>query len=778
MFRFAFLMIVGLGGVAHAFSYYSPLSEPKSPSTHGATSSDIVLQGTVTDRSGAVIADADVTVTCNAYTARSKSGSDGRYVLAVKHSTCTVNIVRSGFAPYSQVIDGTAQEALTLNASLALPSDTAVVNVSARADAIDVSKINADPMDLPLAVATVPNQLVADQGFTRLLDALRNVSGVTIKEAYFGVTDDFNVRGFDASISLFNGFRRDYYQTVNDVSSLERVEVIKGPSSVTEGFLEPGGVVNVVTKSPLPETLASVDFLADSFGTARGQGDVNLPLSRNFFLRGTGALEHRASFRDFVEDEIDSAGLALNWTPTSSTLLESRFYNTYLSGVPDRGLPAYAIDPAIIFTLPIQRFTGDPQDQYKQRNTDFSETLHQGLGGTWSLRMGVNYFQLSDHRNNVEDDSQDATYPELIDRELTVVDGDNSILNGVVEASGEATTFYMHHHLSGGVDYQRLTSTGPFTENFNLPLFNPVQPNYGGFSRVPGPVTYFDPSYTYDTGSYVQDLLTFGRFFRVLAGARQDQFNYHDHEQISDVSVRLRQGAFSPRVGIVFQPVPVLSLYANYASSFNPQQGVQLLNGEPPTPSRGRQVEVGVKYAPNNRFSATADLFRIRKTNVATPVINDGDFEQLTGEEQNTGAELDATCRVSDSLTLRGNLADMRAIVTADNSLPVGSRLNNVPRLQGAIWAEGNVPHTRLSAAFGWFGVGQQEATLPNTLLVPKYNRFDGALYYTLPRGFKLQANVQNFSNVRYYTLQNDALFPGAPAHAVISLHWTRQHEH
>ena len=745
--------------------------------TSAAAPADTILQGIVTDHSRAAILGADVDVTCNAYTARAKTGPDGRYLLPIKHSTCTVSIAASGFAPYSQVIDGTGSNLIVLDVSLNLPSETTVVNVSARQDAVDVSKINADPMDLPLAVATVPGHLIADQGTIRLVDALRNVSGVTLKEAYFGVTDDFNVRGFDASTSLFNGFRRDYYGTVNDISSLERIEVIKGPSSVTEGFLEPGGIVNVVTKQPLPGMLAAADLLTDTFGTVRTQGDVNLPLGHTLFLRGTGALEHRASFRDYVHDNLNSAGLALNWTPTSSTLLESRFYNTYLSGVPDRGLPAYAIDPSIIFKLPLQRFTGDPQDQYKQRNTDLSEVVHQGLGGAWSLRAGVNFFQLSDYRNNVEDDNQDATFPNLVDRELTIVPGEESILNGVIETSGEATTFHVHHHISGGVDYQRLYNYNYFTENFDLPLFNPEQPNYGGFPRVAGPVTYWFYGYTYDTGSYAQDLMTIGKYFRVLAGARQDQFNYHDHELVAGNSVRLRQGAFSPRVGLVFQPVRVLSLYANYASSFNPQQGVELVNGADPTPSRGRQVELGVKYAPNQKFTATADLFRIRKTNVATPVLNDGDFEQLTGKEQNTGAELDATYRVNDNLTVRGNIADMRAIVTADDTLPIGSRLNNVPRLQGTVWAEGNLPHTHLSAGFGWFAVGQQQATLPNTLIVPNYNRLDAALYYTLPHGFKLQANVQNLSNIRYDTLQNDALFPGAPVHAVLSLHWTRQHE-
>jgi iron complex outermembrane receptor protein len=741
------------------------------------------LKGRVVDPSGAAVAGAEVEAQCGPYRSEVKSGAEGRFVLTLRQSTCTVAVRAPGFATFQRVVDATENGAEGITLQLQVASVSGEVTVTARQDAVDVAKIGADPMDLPLAVESVPIALVQEQGFTRLVDVVRNVSGVVSKEAYFGVTDTFNVRGFDASSSLFNGFRRDYYGTVNDLASVERVEVIKGPSSVTEGFLEPGGIINVVTKRPYGELGSNFSLMTGTFGTVRGQGDVNVPLAKNVFLRGTGALEHRASWRDYVSDNISHGGLAMDWSPSPSTLLESRFYNTYLTGVPDRGLALYTA-PAISFeqllALPVGSFFGDPDDQYKQRNTNLSEMVRQGLGESWSFRTGVNFFQLADLRKNVEVDGADATYPTLLDREYTVVYGNSSTVNAVAEFSGEGTTFKVRHHITGGVDYQRLFTYYNFTENFNLPLFDPFQPNYGGYARVQGPSTGLFNGYTYDTGTYAQDLMSLGRHIRVLLGARQDQFNYHDGDVVADYTTRLKQGAFSPQVGLVYQPVSTISVYGNYATSFDPQQGVVLLSGASPTPSRGRQVEVGVKYNDGGRLAMSADVFRIRKTNVATGVPGNPDYAQLTGEEESTGAEFDGTFRVRKGMSLRGNIADTRAIVSADTSIPVGDRLLNVPRLQGALWLGTDVPHTKLHADFGWFGVGQREAELPNkdsatgvNYLIPKYNRFDAALLYELRPGLTLQANLQNFSNVKYYTSQDYLLYPGAPVNAEFTLKWT-----
>ena len=104
------------------------------------------------------------------------------------------------------------------------------VVVTAKHATVDALHVGAPPINLPLAIQIVPIQVVRDQGFVRLGDAVRDVSGVTRKEAYFGLTDSFGIRGFDASTGLYNGLRHDYYGSVVDLAHVQSVEVIKGPA--------------------------------------------------------------------------------------------------------------------------------------------------------------------------------------------------------------------------------------------------------------------------------------------------------------------------------------------------------------------------------------------------------------------------------------------------------------------------------------------------------------------------------------------------------------------
>lgn len=742
-----------------------------------ATSS---LHGKIVDSSDAAIPNAKLTAQCGPYLRETTSTADGSFEVEAAQSTCTVKVQAPGFTSYSQVVTlPVGADGRTILVKLQIADVTTSVTVQARQDAVQVVKLDADPMVVPLAIQSVPVTLAQDQGFTRILDVVRNVSGVTSKEAYFGVTDDFNIRGFDASTSLYNGFRRDFYGTVNDISEVERVEVIKGPSSVTEGFLEPGGVINVVTKRPLASPVSEVFLTTGTYGTFRGQYDLGTSLTSTLRIRSTGASEHTGSFRDFISGDRFTTGVSLDWNATPNTLVQASANVFYLNGSADRGLPILSDNPSLPFQLPISRNLGEPDDNYKQRNNNYSGMVQHGLGKSWSARAGANLFQLSDYRNNVEVDGTDPNNPPLLARELTIVYGESSFLNGVGEVAGDADTFHLHHHLVVGVDYQRIYSFYNFTENstslgigtLDVPDIDAFHPVYGGFQRIQGPSTGLFHGYTYDTGSYAQDLISIGSRIHVLAGVRQDQFNYHDGDVVADYTTRLNQGAFSPRVGVVYQPAPVLSLYANYASSFNPQQGTVLFNGETPKPSRGRQEEVGVKYSSNDRrWTASADLFRITKTNNAEGDPNHPDYSILTGAEESAGAEADATVQLRHGVLLRANISDMRAVVTADNAIPVGSRLLNVPRLQGAMWAEAHVPHSRVDVNFGWFAVGQREAQLPNTIMIRKYNRFDAAVHWHLRPSIELSANVQNISNVVYYTSQNYELYPGTPTNAIFSL--------
>src|SRR5262249_38296698 len=136
-------------------------------------------------------------------------------------------------------------------------------------------------------------------------EVARNVSGVTRAIGFFERGDKFLVRGLLIDYSLKNGFKNNSVQSVVDVANIDRVEVVKGPSSVLYGRIEPGGVVNIVTKQPLPDHHLSADMLFGSYGLYRPSIDATgaLNRSKSLLYRFNTAYQRSDSYVDFVKSE-------------------------------------------------------------------------------------------------------------------------------------------------------------------------------------------------------------------------------------------------------------------------------------------------------------------------------------------------------------------------------------------------------------------------------------------------------------------------------------------
>jgi iron complex outermembrane receptor protein len=646
------------------------------------------------------------------------------------------------------------------------PDEVIVTGRHATADALH---IGAPTTDLPIAVQIVPIQAIQDQGFVRLGDAVRDVSGVTRKEAYFGLTDSFNIRGFDGSTGLFNGFRHDYYLQVVDLAHVQSVEVIKGPASVTTGFLEPGGVVNTITKRPTADPISDINLQAGSYGFAQVQGDFSRKLSDQLAVRLTGAVQTTDSFRDYVGSKHYTAGTAIDWTPTSKTKVELSAYYTYIDAVPDRGLP----NAPISLTISPDRFFGQPSDSYHLHEYEASAVVTQEITSALSLRAGFDWSRSQDIRRNTQAISlqpDGRTYS----RDYTVVPGSEDTKTAFIEGNLRFNTFGLSNRLTAGVDYTRQDQkyqfldtdvTGAFvapidiyTPNYNVPPPGAVGPD-GHASGGPT-----------DVGFYLNDLINFGPF-DLLLGVRQDRFTYYDSDVDYPPPLHFADNATTPRVGLVYK-IPqlsrfgVVSLYANYAESFNPQLYITLANHQNPTPSKGKQTEVGVKYETSDgRYSASFAAFRIDKTNVATPDPSDptGTYSILSGEDRSQGLELDIVAKPIEGLRALLAMSNMRADVRRDEVLPIGDRLVNVPETQATFTARYDIPHTSFGLGGSVYYVGAREATLPNTFTVPSYTRVDAAVFWKLTPRVELAVNLQNIGDVRYYDSQDNSLFPGAP---------------
>ena len=217
-------------------------------------------------------------------------------------------------------------------------------------DASTATKTDTPLRDIPQSIQVIPRQVIEDQQVTEISDALRNVSGVTPRVDY-GFSYTYNIRGFSDSRTLRNGFRIEA-PTIAP-SGIERVEVLKGPASVLYGQVEPGGIINFVTKKPLSDPYYAAEFTAGSYDFYEPSIDFSGSLTADgkLLYRLNASYQNFGSFIDFVDGEILSIAPVISYKIGDATTLTLEYEYLYSDRTYNDGLP---IDP-VTFELPISR---------------------------------------------------------------------------------------------------------------------------------------------------------------------------------------------------------------------------------------------------------------------------------------------------------------------------------------------------------------------------------------------------------------------------------------
>ncbi|MEJ1936186.1 TonB-dependent receptor, partial [Nostoc sp. NIES-2111] len=207
---------------------------------------------------------------------------------------------------------------------------------------------------------------------------------------------------------------------------------------------------------------------------------------------------------------------------------------------------------------------------------------------------------------------------------------------------------------------------------------------------------------------------------------------------------------FSPRIGIVYQPIKPISLYASYSRSFQQVIGTGLDN-RLFEPERGTQYEVGIKADLTDRLSSTLAFYQLTRSNVLT---NDesGLFSVQTGEQRSRGIELDITGEILPGWNIIASYAYTDATINKDNDFPIGNRLNNVPENALSLWTRYELQNGNLQGlgfGLGLFYVGERQGDLENSFTVPSYVRTDAAIYYRRDN-IKVALNLKNLFDINY----------------------------
>jgi iron complex outermembrane recepter protein len=643
-------------------------------------------------------------------------------------------------------------------------------------DASTATRTDTPLKDIPQSIQVVPQQVIEDQQVNRLEDALRNVSGVSTGDGFGGTTERFVIRGFaQDDTTLVNGFRQGALnQGFPSVDRLEQIEVLKGPASILYGNLEPGGVVNLVTEKPLKEPFAETNLELGNFGLFQSSFDFSDSLNshQTLLYRLNANFEVNDGFRDFEQDATRlSLAPTISWQIGKNTDLLIDFSYLKEARPFDRGIVAIGDGVA---DIPYDRIFQQPDDEYKLEQLSASYQLEHRFSDKWKLR---NSFRLvSSQTSDFRLDSlliDDSGLLERGFRRNNDITENYSLQTNIV---GKFKTGKIEHQLLAGVDFDRSTTVGRQGRLPEDPVFL-----IDIFTKEADPIPNIEPedltSFARDEnthadliGIYLQDQISLGKKFKFLAGGRLDIYDQKIIDFAEDLTSEQSQERFSPRVGLVYQPIELLSFYASYSTSFNPDPfNSTTVNGDVLEPSTGTQYELGVKGEfLNKKLTSTLAFYQIERDNFATTDPDNPDFSIAAGEVRSRGIELDVAGEVLPGWKVIAAYAYTDAEITEDSDYPVGNKLINVPENSASLWTsyeiqQGNFKGLGLGA--GVFFVGDRQGDFDNSFTLPSYVRTDAAIFYRQDN-WQANLNFQNLFDVDYIKSSEtfrEALRPGDP---------------
>nr|WP_242018659.1 MULTISPECIES: TonB-dependent siderophore receptor [unclassified Synechocystis] len=626
-------------------------------------------------------------------------------------------------------------------------------------------------LDIPQSIQVVPQQVLQDRNVTELGPALQTVPGVSPAggrgTSVFG--PGFLIRGFPVNNSIFrDGIPYQSLAPLN-TTDIEQIEVLKGPSSIVFGAGEPGGSINLISKKPLDEPYYNAAVSLGNYNDYRLDVDLSGPLLPEAIdtvnYRLNVSYETSGSFRDFVYGDLWVVSPTLTWNIGPDTKLN--IYGQYTTNreTLDEGIPA-----PNIADLPSNRFLGERFSKFEQDQYLIGYTFNHDFNENLKLRHAMQYLAYAPVRYAPLFDFFDEDTGEL-NRFEYYGGGNYQRFFTNAELIGEFYTGPVKHRVLFGLEYRNDTETPEFQfSNTFAPInvFNPV------YTNTPFPIApeFFRDDQVNRFAVYLQDQMDLFDNLKLLVGLRYDSATQNRSTQsITDPREEFNQtdNQLTPRVGIIYQPIPTVSLYGSYTTSFNPSFAASLnADGSTFDPQTGRQFEVGVKADITDKLSVTFSAFDIRKQNV--PTIDPANllFTIQTGEQTSRGVELYLGGEILPGWNIVTGYSYLDAFVSQDNTDIVDNTLSNVPSNQFSLWTTYEIQSGNLQGlgfGLGLFYVDQREGDLDNTFVLPSYFRTDAAIFYRR-ENWELQLNIENLFNTQYLAESNDfdlSVYPGAP---------------
>jgi catecholate siderophore receptor len=693
------------------------------------------------------------------------------------------------------------------------PLDEVVVTAAAGGQKVRLDKLPSDQRDIPQSVTVLDRTLLQTQGAASLADALRNVPGITLGGAEGGqIGNNINLNGFSARTDIFLDGLRDRGQYYRDTFALEQVEVLMGPSSMLFGRGSTGGAIDQVSKQAKLMPGAEAGISLTSNGLVRGVGDVDAPIdSQSAFRLSAMGQSGAVSTRRKITVEDYGVAPAYRWGMVGPTEVELNALIQHNRDRPDYGQPPLNGAPAKVGWDTIYGYSDDRtiQDiravsasvrqalpagialrnrlQFNAVDTDARETAPQGIGvvaaggyaalsppGVSALPLSALWVQLQSHDRVIHDTS-------LFDQ---------------LELTGEATLWGVGHVWLAGVElgrddyanqgYARTGScNGVALKAGNVACTTLLSPAW-----IPSPTLAETPGNLAkgraDTAAvYASDTLTVTPWLKLVGGLRYDRYGASVTNSVNASNTagnttlaRASQtvGYTSVRAGALVEPIPALTGYVSYSTSFDPSlEQLTSTTGisQPLPPEDNDAVEAGAKWAPfGERLAVTGAVFRTTQRNARAQ--NPDNTYTATGTIRAEGLRFGASGRITHAWQVFAGYTHLDARITDAIAPGTEGRVpaNTAPD-SATLWTTYDIRGWQVGGGATY--LGPRYANNTNLVSVPGYTRLDAVIAWRRPR-YDVRLNLFNLADARYYDslIQSDGgrAAPGSGRTAMVSLVW------
>jgi catecholate siderophore receptor len=697
-----------------------------------------------------------------------------------------------------------------------IQSQSESVQVTGGLPAVSSPKYSVPLRDIAQTIAVIPRAVMEEQGVTTLSEALRNVPGITLQAGEGGGSsntagDMFNMRGFNASNSLFVDGVRDDGLIARDVFNLEQVEVFLGPTGSDVGRGTAAGYVNMTTKVPHQAEAYSATFSAGSAKQARLAADANWarPIDEQASWASKSAFRVNVLWQDSgvpgrddvqLESRAVAPSLALGLgTPTRLTIGAQIVRQ---DNVPDYGIPgaAWLEEPL----APTTQFAPSPVDQSnfygsldydydKARQNSYTARFEHDVNRTLTLRNQTRYNET--HREAVISAIQNVAAYNTATNLVTIArqgnERENNVISNQTSLTGRFSTAGLRHAANVGLE---VTSEEQFAPTLTgLGVRNPADI----FNPNPrDPVTGFAPtrSGAFSRGEsatvalYGFDSIELNDRWQVSGGLRWEHYDTNflsqDAAGLTTADLEGSDGIMSGKASVLFRINNAGNAYVSYGTSVTPPGNAnfalstQANNQNNPNvdPQESTNFEIGSKWDfGNGRLSLNGAAFRTVNKNViftvdatAVPPIFNQDDGQLV-----KGVTLGAMGRITERWDILANIGYLDSEQQTQNSVNNGRRLVLTPEWSSSIWTTYRFP-VGLSVGGGVRHTTDVWVNAPNTIKSPGYQLVDALAEYAVNTHLSLRLNIYNLTDEVYVRNVNNnggRYNPGHSRSGVLTTH-------